>query len=732
MIDYWQLADCVLSLAKSASAEDAISLSDEMESIRLSLQKMGGEVQPFSRGKVFVCMWGENIPTDILEQHTDIICVAKNGDNSKFVLRSFWNGISNLDVHNVGTETDLRIYFETFGYREGATKDIEEVDTVLEQAIETNGITFDQSLAGQYIRWCKEQTCASANCVWMVRLFKWDEQSLDCKEDNFAPFLTVLTRTQGRREDGLTEVMLCLAAQTDRDFEWVIIGHKLSNQEKKLVDNILLCAPPYLKKRIKCYLCNDEGRTAPLNFGFSMARGQYVAILDDDDIVMDNWVEEFHKASIDAKGAILHSYVVLQNWQYIPGFHRNSEALRAVGAFSSKYCRPYNKFEQFTTNYCPPVCLAFPAYAFKKWRICFDETLNMTEDWDYLTRVAVLCDVYDIENVTCIYRWWKNGETSATLYSEKEWQKTYQFLTERFSHLYFPIQVKDLRATANANGVIPLELFATESGKFSAATMRSCDGNVVGACLEFTFSNLPKGIYRGLLRIDPCYFGGILIANLKIVVFSHEGATITYGMDNVTSNGWRINGEWAFLQEDPQFYFQLPYDHSAKSIQISYTGPKYMSALDAKRINEASACSSAQLVLNAEYCKGPVPAQTLCSGNFVECAYNLQDFGTIYSLDFSPCLRGSVITQNMRIKAEAANGKDISLHWKHNGVRRPDAAIFLRQPHYRAMCNQPIATLTIEFRIDGEISEGAALSLQNPIKYVLKKIKSLWKAVMSK
>ena len=87
--------------------------------------------------------------------------------------------------------------------------------------------------------------------------------------------------------------------------------------------------------------------------------------------------------------------------------------------------------------------------------------------------------------------------------------------------------------------------------------------------------------------------------------------------------------------------------------------------------------------------------------------------------------RGSVITQKMRIKATGAGQEEIPLHWKHNGIYRPDAAIFLRRPYYRARCGKPIETLTIEFRIDGEISDGAALSIQNPVKYILKKLLGL-------
>lgn len=708
-----QLAANILALAKAAGAEEAVALSAGAGAFGPSLQEAGAKIQPEHNARLYVCLWGETIPPRILERHIDVLSVAKNGNNKNLAVRSFWEGMNQAEAQNLGTEQALRDYFKPLGYRETAAMDM--ADPAQQQTPENQ--------IGRYIAWCKEQTNPTANSAWLLRLFRWGQEAPQPSVSG--PFLTVLTRTQGRREDGLTEVMLCLAAQTDRDFEWLVVGHRLSEPEHAMVERVLASAPPYLQERIRFCPCEEEGRTAPLNFGFSVARGQYVAVLDDDDVVMDNYVEVFHKASRQSEGAILHAYSIKQDWQNVSISYREGNSLRAISNYDFKYCRPYNFLDQLTVNYCPLMSMAIPVRPFHEWKIRFDEELSMTEDWDYHTRLAALTGVTDIAEITSIYRWWKNAETSATLYSQKEWAKTYQVLTERFSHLFFPVHVKDLNAAASLSASIPLELFAKEDGVFSAKTMRSCDGRMDGSCREFLFSDLPQGLYQGLLRIDPGYFGGILIDELKIVVTLHGGERITYGMDDVTSNGWRINGTWAFIQDDPQIYFQIPGGQSAQTIQVSYTGPAYMSAVEAKCIEEAFACTSAQLTVEAEGCNGPVPAKTVCSGNQVECIYDLKSLGKISRLEFSPCLRGSVITQKMRIKATGAGQEEIPLHWKHNGIYRPDAAIFLRRPYYRARCGKPIETLTIEFRIDGEISDGAALSIQNPVKYILKKLLGL-------
>ena len=40
-----------------------------------------------------------------------------------------------------------------------------------------------------------------------------------------APFLSVITRTQGKRPEMLRETLLSLVGQTDEDFEVLLIGH---------------------------------------------------------------------------------------------------------------------------------------------------------------------------------------------------------------------------------------------------------------------------------------------------------------------------------------------------------------------------------------------------------------------------------------------------------------------------------------------------------------------------
>lgn len=48
-------------------------------------------------------------------------------------------------------------------------------------------------------------------------------------------FLSVILRTQGNRPTGLREAMLCLRAQSNQDFEIILIGHKAGKRGKVIL-----------------------------------------------------------------------------------------------------------------------------------------------------------------------------------------------------------------------------------------------------------------------------------------------------------------------------------------------------------------------------------------------------------------------------------------------------------------------------------------------------------------
>ena len=361
----------------------------------------------------------------------------------------------------------------------------------------------------------------TADSIVLVRLFVQGKDACEEPEER-RPFLSVVTRTQGNRPHELREAAVCLAAQSCRDFEWLVVGHKVPTENQSALMQFLRELPAYLREQTR-YICVNTGtRTTPLNVGFEQSRGDYVAILDDDDLVMDDWVEQFRLAAQRMPGRLLHAYCVGQRWERL----EHGTVLRAADAPQALYCEPFDWYKQYRINACPPVAVAFPRYAFEQLGVRFDETLNVTEDWDMIMRTAALTGVCDIRTVTCIYRLWNMG-ASHDVHKQNEWDETYNRLVERFggTPLLFPahagvvprghdeavMQLQHLSERLAGRGNAPEKAEAEKERQEQAervAAIRNSAGYKLAMPIRLCAGMLRKGV-GSLLRAGAWASGGL-------------------------------------------------------------------------------------------------------------------------------------------------------------------------------------------------------------------------------
>ncbi len=262
-----------------------------------------------------------------------------------------------------------------------------------------------------------------------------------------SPFLTIITRTQGRRPHTLLEVLTCLAAQTDTDFELLILGHRLDADEQDLVLGLVDDGPSWLRNRIR-YIAVDHGnRTRPLQLGFAAARGAYVAMLDDDDIVFAHWVESFRALSRLQPGRVLRANTVVQIVDRVSV--QGISGLRAEASPEVRYPKKFNFLEHILENRSPPMTLAFPRQLIAFGGISFDETLTTTEDWDFFMRCAAVVGVADGAGITSVYRWWDKGESSRTVHQQGEWQANHYRIWENWDEACFRLPPGGMRDLVN-------------------------------------------------------------------------------------------------------------------------------------------------------------------------------------------------------------------------------------------------------------------------------------------
>lgn len=286
--------------------------------------------------------------------------------------------------------------------------------------------------AGGYLYHLAEEI--ERNCSAKEYAERWRPMAQSQSEHWGKCFLTVLMRTQGRRPEALREALLCLYAQDDKDFEVLLIGHKLNEEQKTLVFSILDEQDPEFRSRIR-YLPLDEGnRTTPLNFGFAQAHGEYISIFDDDDLVMEDWVARFHAAAKETPGAVIYRYVISQKWRGVET-QWNEKALRAEDKPNTMYCKDYWLLDQLRMNNCPTLGLAFPAAGFRHLGLIFDETLTTTEDWDYQLRIVKYFGAVSVPQIGAIYRLWTNEESSATEHKKEEWDANYRRIQDKLKEM---------------------------------------------------------------------------------------------------------------------------------------------------------------------------------------------------------------------------------------------------------------------------------------------------------
>lgn len=384
--------------------------------------------------------------------------------------------------------------------------------------------------------------------------------------DDSRPFISIITRTRGNRPEMLTETLLCVCGQKDTDFELLVVGHNVEENNVETIKSIIDDLPLWMRKKTRYIPVEGGTRATPLNRGFEEAKGKYITILDDDDLVFDNWVEEFKKSSKESPGKILHSYSISQGWETVSIDHPNTPI--AVEKPLDTFCRDYVFSRQLVFNVCPTMALAFPAYTFKVLNIRFDENLSTTEDWDFLMRTAFITGVFNNDTPTSIYRQWLNTENSRSLHNQKEWEVNYKNILKKYLDLPLfldkPSMEQIIKPSLTHSNILDAEMFFSKGNRFSSKDNIAViyDEN---EDIPYVFDLEKIGTVKSI-RIDPCSNGDIEVRNLSVKVIFTDGEELDYSIDDVKTNGYRRGDSLVFLRSDPQIIIRFEDQKSVKKV----------------------------------------------------------------------------------------------------------------------------------------------------------------------
>lgn len=377
------------------------------------------------------------------------------------------------------------------------------------------------------------------------------------------PFLSIIMRTQGKRTEALQEALLCLYAQTDMDFEVCLMAHQVSERGMADITEVVERMPMSFQKKIRVIPVNYGGRTAPLSEGFLAAAGEYTAAFDDDDLVFEHWVETFHEMAREHGGKVLHAYCVQQKWlkQTSP---YGDICYTAAGRLQNEYCTPFDFIRQLCGNFCPIHSVAFPSAAYQKMGFRFDESFDVLEDWDFLSRTTLACGVEEREELTSLYRIWENAENSRSLHEEEIWEKNREKVLRKLDEqpLTLPegsaskivkyIEQNPLYSRIEGRKLWMQIFFDTGNGYNEKESVHLWASTRDGRYRAEITEELPEKIDR--LRIDPGEEGMLIIRDARITVGTSKGE-LTKKAEG--GNGYPIREEYVFLERDPQLYVEL-------------------------------------------------------------------------------------------------------------------------------------------------------------------------------
>ena len=233
------------------------------------------------------------------------------------------------------------------------------------------------------------------------------------------PVVSVIVPTYNRLEF-LGRALGSLVDQTFKDFEVILIndcGDPIESLLKPFTDQLNLT---YIRQG------QNRDRAAARNTGIRMARGKYIAYLDDDDAYRPEHLEVLVKGIRDAGCCVGYSDAQwVEEVKTTDGYQAVRSTLRKDSTF--------DRDRMMVGNYIPILSLIHERSCMDEVGM-FDESLGTHEDWDFFIRLANRYRFVHIPLVTADVSI-RNDGTSTTSGNRTDFKRTLRLIHERYHDL---------------------------------------------------------------------------------------------------------------------------------------------------------------------------------------------------------------------------------------------------------------------------------------------------------
>jgi len=211
-----------------------------------------------------------------------------------------------------------------------------------------------------------------------------------------SPMVSVIMPTHNRIQQ-LRCAIASVLAQTYQDFEIIVINDAGSSAESELSDMNSGGRITYVRHAA------NRGLAAARNTGLKLARGKYIAYLDDDDRFLSDHLETLvnYLETHDERVAYTDAWRVHEQIQG----DRYVETSRDI-----PYSYDFDAARLLISNY-------FPVLSVMHERVCletaglFDEALTSHEDWDLWIRISRRYPFKHLKKVTAEFTWRTDGSS---------------------------------------------------------------------------------------------------------------------------------------------------------------------------------------------------------------------------------------------------------------------------------------------------------------------------------
>jgi hypothetical protein len=208
----------------------------------------------------------------------------------------------------------------------------------------------------------------------------------------------ICIRTQGIRIASLTEVLMCISCQEVPPDEIFICAHKCNDDSFSELTELVLWCRAVLRINPQLMRVDWGQRGSPINASIIASKSSLIAIVDDDDIILPNYVRLVSESHTQNPSSIIRMKTY---GRYQKMLSRNQRF--SVSAVFPIYSQQFQFSQTMLQNQTPLIGFAFPVGFLKTNSIFFSEELAVLEDWDFILRCASILPVVEIEQYGCIY-----------------------------------------------------------------------------------------------------------------------------------------------------------------------------------------------------------------------------------------------------------------------------------------------------------------------------------------